>query len=118
MDILANGLMVGIAVLHIWFSVLEMYLWRKPLGLKIFRMSAEQAKTTAVLAANQGLYNSFLAAGLLFGTITTRIDFQIFFLACVAIAGAYGGISVHRKIFMIQSIPAMIALFFILLPIT
>ncbi|QQG36989.1 MAG: DUF1304 domain-containing protein [Micavibrio aeruginosavorus] len=92
MYILAKTLILAISALHFRFPVLEMRLWQKPLVLKIFRMSAEQTKTTAVLAADQGLYNGFLAAG------------------------AYGGFSTHRKISMIQSFPALIALFLALPP--
>ena len=95
--------------------VLEMALWQKPLGLKTFRMSPEKATATAVLAANQGLYNGFLAAGLLFSLFTADEIFQIFFLSCVIIAGLYGAYSVNRKIFFIQSVPAILALVFILI---
>ncbi len=113
MTIIANGLVLLVVVLHLWFMALEMFLWQKPLGLKIFRMSLEKATATAVLAANQGLYNGFLAAGLLFAFLTGSITFQIFFLTCVIIAGLYGAYSVNRKIFFVQSCPALLALLFI-----
>lgn len=116
MHILTGGLIVLVAGLHIWFLVLEMFLWQKPLGLKTFRLSPAQAKATAVLAANQGLYNGFLAAGLLYGLIAASLPFQIFFLTCVVIAGLYGGYSVNRRIILIQSLPALIALIFVLVP--
>lgn len=115
MNILANGLTLLVAALHLWFLILEMVLWQKPLGLKTFRMSAEKAQATAVLAANQGLYNGFLAAGLLFSTLIGDQTFQTFFLTCVIIAGLYGAQSVSRKIFFVQSLPAIIALIFILI---
>ncbi len=115
MDIIGNGLIALTALLHIWFLILEMFLWQTPLGLKTFHMSPEKAAATSVLAGNQGLYNGFLAAGLLFGLCTANTTFQIFFLVCVIIAGLYGAYSVSRKIFFIQSCPAIIALFFILI---
>ena len=104
-----------VALLHIWFLILEMFLWTKPLGLKTFRMSPEKAETTKVLAANQGLYNGFLAAGLIYGLITQQHQFLIFFLICVVIAGLYGAYSVSRRIAYIQALPAAIALAVLLL---
>ncbi|MBX9766891.1 MAG: DUF1304 domain-containing protein [Bdellovibrionales bacterium] len=103
-----------VALLHIYFLVLEMFLWTKPLGRKIFAMSEEKAKLTAVLAANQGLYNGFLAAGLIWALahpdalVATQI--AIFFLACVLTAGAYGAMTVNKRIFLIQGVPALLAL--------
>jgi len=113
MAIIANGLILLVALLHLWFMVLEMFLWQKPLGLKTFRMSPAQAAATAVLAANQGLYNGFLAAGLIYALLTGSMTFQIFFLTCVIVAGLYGAYSVNRKIFFVQSCPALLALLFI-----
>ncbi len=110
--IISTGLTLLVALLHVWFMVLEMCLWQKPLGLKTFRMSPEKAATTAVLAGNQGLYNGFLAAGLIFSLIIGAQTYVIFFLACVIIAGLYGAYSVNRKIFFIQSLPALLALTF------
>jgi len=114
MTYLSNIVVGIIAVLHIWFLVLEMFLWTKPLGLKVFRNSLEKAKATEALAANQGLYNGFLAAGLIWGMLetspTTAYEFKIFFLVCVMVAGIYGAFSVSRKILFVQAIPAMIGL--------
>ncbi len=90
-----------------------MFQWTKPLGMKTFRNDAEFAKRSAVLAANQGLYNGFLAAGLIWSAIASgneALHLKIFFLSCVAIAGIYGGYSANKKIFFIQALPALIAL--------
>lgn len=110
----ANALVALVAVLHLYFLVLEMFLWTKPAGLKAFGLTPEKAADSAVLAANQGLYNGFLAAGLIWGLIqvTPAFAFQIklFFLACVIVAGAYGAYSVSRKILFVQAVPAAIAL--------
>jgi putative membrane protein len=104
----------GVVALHCWFLALEMFLWKKPLGLRVFRMSPEKAEITAVLAANQGLYNGFLAAGLTAGVLfpdpALAFSFQVFFLSCVVIAGVYGAWSVSRNIFWIQAFPAAVAL--------
>ncbi|HKY62183.1 MAG TPA: DUF1304 domain-containing protein [bacterium] len=112
MDALLFTLLGLIAALHLWFLVLEMFLWRKPLGLKVFRMSQEKADSSAVLAANQGLYNGFLAAGLIWGMCPVEPAFYIrlFFLSCVAIAGVFGAATVSKRIFVIQALPALIAL--------
>ncbi|WP_440904949.1 DUF1304 domain-containing protein [Catenovulum sp. SX2] len=109
---IADISIILVALLHVYFLVLEMFLWDKPLGLKTFRNSAEKAKTTKVLAANQGLYNGFLAGGLLYGVYlgAEGVQFKIFFLACVIIAGVYGAYSVSKKIFYIQATPAIVAL--------
>ncbi len=107
-----------IAVLHLYFLYLEMFAWTSPKGLKIFRNDAEFAQKSAVLAANQGLYNGFLAAGLIWSLIaaeTEALHLKIFFLSCVAIAGIYGGISANKKIFFIQALPAIIGLSFTLI---
>jgi putative membrane protein len=102
-----------IGLQHLYILVLEMFLWRKPLGLKTFGNSPEKAETMAVLAANQGLYNGFLAAGLLWSALadpSLAAALRNFFLACVAIAGIYGGFSVSRRIFFIQGLPALATL--------
>jgi putative membrane protein len=103
-----------VAALHLWFLALEMFLWRKPIGLKTFRNSPEKAEMTAVLAANQGLYNGFLAAGLVASLLLADAGqahaFRVFFLSCVIVAGAYGAWSVSRRILYIQALPAAIAL--------
>ena len=110
MSTIALGLIVLVALLHLYFLVLEMFLWTKPLGLKTFRNTPEKAETTRVLAANQGLYNGFLAAGLLYAAVVGSREFALFFLACVAVAGAYGAYSVNRRIFFVQALPALLAL--------
>jgi len=100
-----------VAFLHIYFMILEMFLWTKPKGLKAFGLKKEFAEESKVLAANQGLYNGFLAAGLIYAIITKEMQFAIFFLACVAVAGIYGAYSTKKiKLFYIQSIPALIGL--------
>ena len=114
MIFIANVLVAVVAALHVFFLVLEMFLWTKPLGLKIFRNSIEKATDSAVLAANQGLYNGFLAAGLVWGLVqgTPSFAFQIkvFFLLCVIVAGIYGAATVSRRILYVQAAPAAIAL--------
>lgn len=111
---IANLLVALVAVLHLYFLVLEMFLWQKPLGLKTFRNSPGKAAETAVLAANQGLYNGFLAAGLAWGLLhdAPTFGFQIkaFFLLCVIVAGVYGAATVSRRILYVQAAPAAIAL--------
>ena len=110
MNVVAAVLVVVVAALHVWFLVLEMFLWTKPAGLKTFRNTPEKAETTRVLAANQGLYNGFLAAGLLWGLITAQPQVVAFFLLCVVVAALYGAYSVSRRIFYVQGIPAIAAL--------
>ena len=111
---IANALVALVALLHVYFLILEMFLWTKPLGLKTFGNSQEKANDSAVLAANQGLYNGFLAAGLLWGLFhpAPAVAFQIkvFFLLCVIVAGAYGAYSVSRRILFVQAAPAALAL--------
>jgi len=103
-----------VAALHIYFLVLEMFLWRTPLGRRTFRTTAEQAESSAVLAANQGLYNGFLAAGLIWGLVWYGIPsgraILTFFLLCVVAAGTYGAVTVSRRILLVQAAPAAIAL--------
>ena len=101
-----------VALLHIYFLVLEMFLWEKPLGLKTFRNTPERAAETKVLAANQGLYNGFLAAGLLWGLSlgVAGTHIQAFFLLCVVVAGVYGAATAARKILFVQALPALLAL--------
>ena len=110
MLILAQVLVVLVALLHAYFLVLEMFLWTTPLGLKTFRNSPEKAETTRVLAANQGLYNGFLAAGLLWGLATAQWNVVLFFLGCVLVAALYGAYSVNKRIFFVQGMPAIAAL--------
>ena len=114
---LAADVMVAIvALLHVYFLVLEMFLWDKPTGLRTFRHSAEEAAASKVLAANQGLYNGFLAAGLLWGLSlgVAGTSVKVFFLGCVIVAGAYGAATVGRKILFVQALPAAIALALVL----
>jgi len=112
--LIANLLVVLVAILHVFFLILEMFLWDKPLGLKVFRNTPDKAEITKVLAANQGLYNGFLAAGLIWGLVhgNPAFAFQIkaFFLLCVIVAGAYGAATVSSRILMVQALPAAIAL--------
>jgi putative membrane protein len=100
-----------VALLHLGFLYLEMFLWQKPAGLRVSRLSPADAKTTATLAANQGLYNGFIAAGLVWGIFASdRLPTRVFFLACVIVAGLYGGITVGRTILWVQALPGLIAL--------
>lgn len=110
MDVIAAVLVVLVALLHVYFLVLEMFLWTRPLGLKTFRNTPEKAETTRVLAANQGLYNGFLAAGLLWGLCTGQGNVVVFFLLCVIVAALYGAWSVNKRIFFVQGLPAIAAL--------
>jgi putative membrane protein len=114
---IANALVAIVALPHVYFLVLEMFLWTKPLGLKTFRNTQERANDSAVLAANQGLYNGFLAVGLFWGLMhpAPAVAFQIkvFFLLCVIVAGAYGAYSVSRRILFVQALPAALALLFL-----
>ena len=110
MSVIAAVLVVLVAVLHAWFLVLEMFWWTRPAGLKTFRNTPEKAETTRVLAANQGLYNGFLAAGLLWGLVTAQWNVVVFFLLCLVVAALYGAWSVSRRIFYVQGVPAIAAL--------
>jgi putative membrane protein len=115
MSTVANIVIGIIGILHIGFLVLEMFLWKKPVGLKTFNMTQEVAESSAALAANQGLYNGFLAAGLFWGLISETTSVKIFFLICVLIAGIFGGLTAKRSILLIQALPALIGLLLILL---
>ena len=108
MTMAANAVVALVALLHACFLVLEMFLWDKPAGLKAFKLTPERAADTKVLAANQGLYNGFLAAGLLWGLWLGAAggSVKVFFLACVLVAGVYGAATVGRKILFIQAVPA------------
>jgi putative membrane protein len=105
-----------VALLHAYFLVLEMFLWDKPAGLKAFGQSKERAAATKVLAGNQGLYNGFIAAGLLWGTIrgAAGYEFKLFFLLCVVVAGIYGAMTASRKILYVQALPGLLALLLVL----
>ncbi|WP_454652436.1 DUF1304 domain-containing protein [Bradyrhizobium liaoningense] len=112
--LIANVLVALVAALHAFFLALEMFLWDKPLGLKVFRNSPDKAEITKVLAANQGLYNGFLAAGLVWGLVHSNPAFafqiKVFFLLCVIVAGAYGAATVSTRILIVQALPAAVAL--------
>ncbi len=118
MSIVATVLVTIVAAVHVWFMLLEMVLWQKPLGLRTFRLTPEQAKLTAALAANQGLYNGFLVAGLVIGLVAPQpsaFHFKLFFLTCVIIAGLFGAATVSRRILLIQALPGALALGAVLL---
>lgn len=116
---LLSMILVGlVAVEHFYFMILEIFLWTRPQGRKAFRMTEEFAKSTATLAANQGLYNGFLAAGLvwsLIGSEDMAFALKVFFLSCVVIAGVFGAATVSKRIFFLQGAPAAMALFFVYL---
>ncbi len=113
LPIVAKVLTGLVAFIHIYILVLEMFLWKKPLGRKAFRMTEAQAENTAVLAANQGLYNGFLAAGLIWSLAHPSAYFgrelALFFLGCIIVAALYGAYSVGKKILFIQGLPAILA---------
>ena len=118
MMLIANVLTTMVALIHVYILVLEMFLWTKPLGRKAFRTTEEFAEASRVLAANQGLYNGFLAAGLLWGVSLGAGGYAItlFFLTCVVVAGIYGAITVGKKnILYVQTLPALAAMLFTLL---
>ena len=101
-----------VAIEHVYILVLEMFLWTKPAGLRAFDMTPEMAEATATLAANQGLYNGFLAAGLAWGLLRKHdgVPVQIFFLCCVIVAGVFGALTAKPTIFFVQAVPAAVAL--------
>ena len=113
MKLVSDILIVIVALLHFFFLYLEMFLWDKPRGMKSFNLTAEFAKQSKRLAMNQGLYNGFLAAGLLWGLIAGD-PVKIFFLSCVIIAGIFGAFTVSKRIFYIQAVPAILALVLLL----
>ncbi|MER6787683.1 DUF1304 domain-containing protein [Streptomyces sp. NPDC000658] len=113
MNILANVLVGLVAALHLYILVMEMFLWQKPQGMSFHGFDAELAKRTAPMAANQGLYNGFLAAGLVWGLVAgdpTGFRAQVFFLCCVIVAGVYGAVTANRRILFAQALPGAIAL--------
>lgn len=111
---LSRFLIAFVAFQHIAFLILEMFLWRRPAGRKIFKMTKDQAEATAVLAKNQGLYNGFLAAGLIWALTCPdphmALSLAAFFLSCVAVAGVYGGLTADKGILIIQALPATMGL--------
>lgn len=112
MYLTAEIVVLLIALFHVYILVLEMFLWDKPRGMRAFALSAEKAEMTKVMAANQGLYNGFLAAGLFWGLWqgTAGDDVKFFFLGCILVAGLYGGATASRKIYFIQAMPAAIGI--------
>ena len=119
MRMITNGLIGLVAILHLWFMILEMFLWRKPLGRKTFKQTVAQADASATMAANQGLYNGFLVAGLLWGLLTSdaahALSIKVFFLSCIAVAGIFGAVTAIPQIFFIQALPAIVALALLLI---
>lgn len=113
MKLVSDFLTVIVALLHFYFLYLEMFQWDKPRGMKSFNLTAEFAKQSKTLAMNQGLYNGFLAAGLIWG-IFAGDAVKIFFLSCVIIAGIFGAMTVSKRIFYIQAAPAILALILVL----
>ena len=114
---LANVLVGFVALEHIGFLVLEMFLWTKPIGMQTFGLTPELAQQTAALAANQGLYNGFLAAGLIWG-LTRKADgfaIKVFFLSCVVVAGVFGALTAKASILYVQGVPALVALILLFL---
>jgi len=109
MKILSRVLIALVALEHLYFLVLEMFFWDKPLGLDAFHNTLEAARATATVAANQGLYNGFLAVGLLWSLVQGRRDTKLFFLGCVIVAGVYGAATAFAAILFIQALPAAIA---------
>lgn len=112
MYLATNVVISFVAALHLYFLVLEMFLWTKPAGRKAFGLTLEQAQSTKVLAANQGLYNGFLAAGLVWGLYLGAAGnpIKVFFLGCVVVAGVYGAATASKKILFIQALPAAVGL--------
>lgn len=110
----ARGLVVLVALLHVGFLVLEMFLWTGPIGQRVFAMTPEFAEQSAVLAANQGFYNGLLAAGLLWSALRNNREFMIFFTLCVVAAGVYGGLTAKMSILYMQAAPGLVALLAVL----
>jgi putative membrane protein len=109
MKLIANLLTALVALCHLGFLVLEMFLWDHPIGRKIFEMNSEVSASSATLAMNQGLYNGFLAAGLIWGLVKGRRDVKLFFLACVIIAGVFGGVTAKTSVLFTQALPGLLA---------
>jgi putative membrane protein len=110
MHFISLALIALVALEHVGFLVLEMFLWDQPVGRRVFGTSQAVAAASKTLAANQGLYNGFLAAGLAWGMLADRIDVKVFFLGCVIAAGVFGAITVNRRILAVQALPAALAL--------
>jgi putative membrane protein len=115
---IANVVVLLVAALHVYILVLEMFLWRTPRGMRAFGTDQTFADRSAVLAANQGLYNGFLAAGLIWGVLASDpigLQAKVFFLGCVVVAGLYGAATVNRRIAVVQALPGAIGLVVVLL---
>lgn len=110
MKLIANLITGFVAVEHIGILILEMFFWNHPVGQKLFNMAPEVSAASETLAMNQGLYNGFLAAGLFWGLVSGRREIKIFFLACIVIAGIFGGLTAKTSILLTQALPALIAL--------
>ena len=110
MNIVADVLVGLVAALHLYFLVLEMFLWTTPTGRRTFGLEPAFAEESKSLAANQGLYNGFLVAGLVWGLVADHTDVKVFFLVCVIVAGLYGAATVSRRILLVQAVPAALAL--------
>ena len=110
LHVIGGGLVAVVILIHLYIVVLEMLLWKTPYGRKAFGMTPEFARESRVLAANQGLYNGFLAAGLIWGLAAGKFDVTVFFLACVIVAGIFGGITASRRILLVQALPGAVAL--------
>ena len=110
MNVVAAALVALVALIHLYILVLEMFLWTKPQGRAAFGTDRKFAEASRTLAANQGLYNGFLVAGLVWGLVADKDDVQVFFLLCVVVAGAYGAATVSRRILLVQALPAALAL--------
>jgi len=115
MKISSSILILLVAILHIYFLVLEMFLWNHPIGYKTFATTPEFAADSATLAMNQGLYNGFLAAGLIYGLLKNNLSFKVFFLGCIIVAGIFGALTAKLSILFIQAAPAVLALILVLL---
>lgn len=115
MTLAATAVIVLVALLHLYFLVLEMFFWDKPLGLRTFRLTRESAAISKTLAANQGLYNGFLAAGLVYALVRQDFGASVLFSVFVIVAGVYGTFTASRKIFFVQVVPGVLTLLFVLL---
>lgn len=115
MPTFSHILIAAVALAHAGFLILEMFLWDHPIGRKVFRLTPEFSAASRALAANQGLYNGFLAAGLVWALLSDRFDVKVFFLGCVVVAGIYGAITVSPRIFFVQALPAIFALALVVL---
>jgi putative membrane protein len=120
LGVAASIVVAVVALLHAWFLVLEMFLWTKPTGRRVFNLSPEFAEESKTLAANQGLYNGFLVAGLVWGLVAGAMNapeafgIKVFFLACVIVAGVFGAATVSRRILWVQALPALVGLALVL----